>query len=58
MKIRTIKAVKIYGIRNVFWNVGSSVIMSILAMLGKIAWGGLAVGIGLMIVGLIISKMK
>ena len=38
-----------------------SVAMSILAMFGQIAWGGVTVGIGLMIgmiVGLIISKMK
>ena len=44
-----------------FGVMAGSVVMSILAMFGQIAWGGLAVGIGLMIgmiVGLILSKVK
>lgn len=44
-----------------FGMLAGSIIMSILAMFGKIAWGGLAVGIGLIIgtiIGLIISEKK
>ena len=44
-----------------FGMLAGSVIMSILAMFGQFVWGGLAVGIGLMIgsiAGLIISRMK
>ena len=49
----------IYGMS--FGMMAGSVVMSILSMFGQIAWGGLAVGIGLMIgmsVGLILSKIK
>ena len=42
-----------------FGLLAGSAVMSILTMFGQIAWGGLAVGIGLlvgMVIGLIISK--
>lgn len=49
----------VYGM--CFGVMAGSVVLSILAMFGQIAWGGLAVGISLMIgmiVGLILSKVK
>lgn len=44
-----------------FGMIAGSLVMSILAMFGQIVWGGLAVGVGLligMIVELILSKVK
>ena len=44
-----------------FGMLAGSVAMSILAAFGQIAWGGLAVGIGLiagMVIGLLIPKKK
>lgn len=49
----------VYGM--CFGILAGSVAMSVFAMFGQIAWGGLAVGIGLitgMIGGLILSKMR
>lgn len=44
-----------------FGVMGGSIVMSILSMFGQIAWGGLCVGIGLlvgMLIGMAIPKKK